>query len=57
MQTFLIACAVAIIIAVIGGMVLSNVPDSAATAFSTPYVRLGVRCAARGTRVTRINAA
>jgi hypothetical protein len=41
MRTFIIACAAAIIIAVIGGVVLSNVPDNAATAFSTPYVRLG----------------
>jgi len=41
MRTFLIACAVAIIIAIIGGVVLSNVHDSAATAYSTPYVRLG----------------
>ena len=41
MRAFLIACAAAIIIAVIGGIVLSNVPNSAATAFSTPYVRLG----------------
>jgi hypothetical protein len=41
MRTFLIACAVAIVLAVIGGVVLSNVQDSAATAFSTSYVRLG----------------
>ena len=41
MRTFIIACAAAIIIAVIGGVALSNVPDNAATAFSTPYVRLG----------------
>jgi hypothetical protein len=41
MRTFIIACAAAIIIAVIGGLVLSGVPDNAADAFSTPYVRLG----------------
>jgi hypothetical protein len=41
MRTFLIACAVAIVIAVIGWVVLANVHDSAATAFSTAYVRLG----------------
>ena len=41
MKTFIIACAAAIVIAVIGGVVLDNVPENAATAFSTPYVRLG----------------
>ncbi len=41
MRAFVFACVAAIIIAVIGGIVLSNVPDNAATAFSTPYVRLG----------------
>jgi hypothetical protein len=41
MRTFLIACAAAIIIAVIGWVALSNVHDSAATAFSSSYVRLG----------------
>lgn len=41
MRTFVIARVAAIIIAVIGGVVLSNAPDSAATAFSTQYVMLG----------------
>ena len=41
MRSFIIAVAVAIIVAIAGGIVLSNVPDSAATAFSTAYVRLG----------------
>jgi hypothetical protein len=41
MKTFIVACAAAIVIAVIGGYVLSSVPDNAATAFSTAYVRLG----------------
>jgi hypothetical protein len=41
MQTFIIACAAAIVIAIIGGFALNTVPDSAASAFSTPYVRLG----------------
>jgi hypothetical protein len=41
MRSFLIAVAAAIIVAIAGGIVLSNVPDSASQAFSTPYVRLG----------------
>jgi hypothetical protein len=41
MKTFVIACAAAIIIAVVGGYVLNTLPDSAANAFSTQYVRLG----------------
>ena len=41
MRAFLIACVAAIIVAVIGGVVLSNMQDSSATAFSTQYVRLG----------------
>jgi len=41
MRTFIVACAAAIIIAVIGGVVLSNVQDNASTTYSTPYVRLG----------------
>jgi hypothetical protein len=42
MKTFLIACAAAIVIAVIGGVVLSSVPDSAENAFSSSTgVRLG----------------
>lgn len=42
MKTFLIACAAAIVIAVIGGVVLNSVPDSAEQAFSSSTgVRLG----------------
>jgi hypothetical protein len=42
MKTFLMACAAAIVIAVIGGVVLSSVPDSAESAFSSSTgVRLG----------------
>jgi hypothetical protein len=41
MRTFIVACAAAIIIAVAGGIVLSNVQDNADTTFSSPYVRLG----------------
>ncbi len=41
MKTFVIACAAAIIIAIIGGVALNKVPDSSASAFSTQYVRLG----------------
>ena len=41
MKTFIIACAAAVVIALVGGVVLSSMPDSAASAFSTQYVRLG----------------
>jgi hypothetical protein len=42
MKTFIIACVSAIIIAVISGVVLSNVPDTAEKAFtSATSVRLG----------------
>jgi hypothetical protein len=41
MQTFIIACVAAIVIAVIGGVALNKVPDSSASAYTTPYVRLG----------------
>jgi len=41
MRAFLIGCATAIILAIIGGVVLSNVQENAATAYSTQYVRLG----------------
>jgi hypothetical protein len=41
MRTFIIACAAAIVIAVIGGFVLDSFQVSVAQAFSTPYVRLG----------------
>jgi hypothetical protein len=41
MQTFLIACAAAIIIAVIGGVVLNNMQEPVSKAYTTQYVRLG----------------
>lgn len=42
MKAFLIACAAAIIIAVVGGVVLNGVPDSSENAFSSSTgVRLG----------------
>jgi len=42
MKSFLVACVAAIIIAVIGGVVLSSVPDTAEKAFSSSTgVRLG----------------
>jgi hypothetical protein len=40
MKTFIIACAAAIVIALLGGVVLNSMPDSAAKAFSTPYARV-----------------
>ncbi|HKA76761.1 MAG TPA: hypothetical protein VKD19_06615 [Pseudolabrys sp.] len=42
MKTFIVACVAAIVVAVIGGAVLYNVPDSAEKAFSSSTsVRLG----------------
>jgi len=42
MKTFIMACAAAVVIAVIGSMVLNSVPDSAENAFSSSTgVRLG----------------
>jgi len=42
MKTFLMACAAAIIIAVIGSVALNSVPDSSENAFSSSTgVRLG----------------
>ena len=42
MKTFLVACLTAIVIAVIGGVVLNNVPDTSEKAFSSSTgVRLG----------------
>jgi hypothetical protein len=41
MQTFLIACAAAIVIAVIGGVVLDNMQEPVSKAYTTQYVRLG----------------
>ena len=35
MKAFIVACVVAIIIAVVGGVVLNSVPDSAQKAFSS----------------------
>jgi hypothetical protein len=41
MRAFLVACAAAVILAVIGGFALQAMQDNAADSFSTPYVRLG----------------
>jgi len=41
MKAFLMACAAAIIIAVIGGVVLSGIQEPVDKAFSTSGVRLG----------------
>jgi len=42
MKSFLAACVIAIILAVIGGVVLNSVPDTAEKAFSSSTgVRLG----------------
>jgi hypothetical protein len=42
MKTFLVACVAAIVLAVIGGLVLNSVPDTAEKAFSSSTgVRLG----------------
>lgn len=41
MKAFLIACAAAIIIAVIGGIALNGIQEQADQAYKTPYVRLG----------------
>ena len=41
MKTFIIACAAAVIIAVIGGVVLSSVQEPVDQAFTTSAVRLG----------------
>ena len=41
MKTFLIACAAAVIIAIIGGVVLNGFQEPADQAYKTPYVRLG----------------
>jgi len=40
MKTFVIACAAAIVLAVIGGVVLGEIQKNADTAFSTTGVRL-----------------
>ncbi len=41
MKAFIIACAAAIVIAVIGGLVLNSVQESVDKAFTTNAVRLG----------------
>lgn len=42
MKSFIIACVIAVVLAVAGGAVLSSVPDSAEKAFSSSTsVRLG----------------
>jgi hypothetical protein len=41
MQSFIIACAVAVVIAIIGVFVLDSVQEPVTQAFKTPYVRLG----------------
>ncbi len=41
MKPFVIACAAAVIIAIVGGIVLSGVQEPADKAFSTNAVRLG----------------
>lgn len=43
MKTFIMACAAAVVIAVVGSVVLNSVPDSVEHAFSSSTgVRLGV---------------
>jgi cell division protein FtsN len=41
MKTFIMACVVAVIIAVIGGVVLNSIQEPVDKAFSTSAVRLG----------------
>ncbi len=41
MKTFVIACAAAVIIAVIGGVVLNSIQEPVDKAFATSAVRLG----------------
>ncbi|MCX7295682.1 MAG: hypothetical protein NTU64_02110 [Hyphomicrobiales bacterium] len=41
MKTFILACVAAVVIAVVGGVVLSGVQEQADKAFSTTGVRLG----------------
>jgi hypothetical protein len=40
MKSFIIACAAAIIIAIIGVFVLASVQEPVSQAFSTPYARV-----------------
>ena len=41
MRAFIIACAAAIVIAVISGFVLNSVQEPVDQAFTSPYARLG----------------
>jgi hypothetical protein len=41
MKSFVIACATAIVIAIIGVFVLDSVQQPVSQAFSTPYARVG----------------
>ncbi len=41
MKTFIVACAVAIVIAIIGAFVLDGMQEPVQKAYSTSYVRLG----------------
>ena len=42
MKSFIVACVIAVVLAVVGGVVLSSVPDTAENAFtSSTSVRLG----------------
>lgn len=41
MKTFIVACVVAIVVAVVGWVVLDGYQETAQKAFSTQYVRLG----------------
>ena len=41
MRSFLLACAIAIIVAVSGALLLNNIQEPVAEAFSTTAVRLG----------------
>jgi hypothetical protein len=41
MKTILIACAAAIVIAVVGGVVLDSMQVDSEQEYTTPYVRLG----------------
>jgi len=41
MKTFIVACTVAIVIAVVGAFVLDGMQETVQKAYSTSYVRLG----------------
>jgi hypothetical protein len=40
MKSFIIACAAAVVIAVVGGIVLDSMQEPVDQAFTTPYVRV-----------------